>query len=95
MKRYATSDTAVTRAKRLVFLAQRNGTSAVAPLTTESIPEFSPAGERVRAVKMPQGSPTNMCCDGVNMQTAYITLSDTGRFGMMQWHEPGLTRHVG
>ena len=29
------------------------------------------------------------------MRTAYITLSDTGRLGMLQWPEPGLKLHFG
>jgi gluconolactonase len=68
---------------------------AVAPLTTGSMTEFSPAGDVVREVKMPDVYLTNMCFGGPDMRTAYITLSDTGRLGMMQWPEPGLKLHFG
>ena len=67
-----------------------NGNIAVATLITGYITEFSPAGETVRAVKMPDGHPTNICFGGADMRTAYITLSGTGRLGVMQWPEPGL-----
>ena len=67
-----------------------NGNIAVATLTTGYITEFSPAGDIVRAVKMPDAYPTNICFGGPDMRTAYITLSDSGRLGVMQWPTPGL-----
>jgi gluconolactonase len=67
-----------------------NGNICVATLTTGYITEISPAGEIVRAEKMPDAYPTNICFGGPDMRTAYITLSDTGRLGVMQWPEPGL-----
>jgi gluconolactonase len=44
----------------------------------------------LRAVKMPDRYPTNICFGGADMRTAYITLSDTGQLGVMRWPEPGL-----
>ena len=67
-----------------------SGNIAVATLNTGYITEISPAGDIVRAVKMPDSYPTNICFGGSDMRTAYITLSDTGRLGVMQWPEPGL-----
>ena len=67
-----------------------NGNITVATLSTGYITEFSPAGDIVRAVKMPDSYPTNICFGGADMRTAYITLSDTGRLGVMQWATPGL-----
>jgi gluconolactonase len=67
-----------------------NGNICVATLTTGYITEISPAGHIVRAEKMPDAYPTNICFGGPDMRTAYITLSDTGRLGVMQWPEPGL-----
>ena len=67
-----------------------SGNIAVATLTTGYITEISPAGEIVRAVKMPDVYPTNICFGGPDMKTAYITLSDTGCLGVMDWPEPGL-----
>ena len=72
-----------------------SGNIAVATLTTGYITEFSPAGNLVREVKMPDVYPTNICFGGPDMRTAYITLSDTGRLGMMQWPEPGLKLNFG
>ena len=72
-----------------------SGNIAVATLTTGYVTEFSPAGDLVREVKMPDVYPTNICFGGPDMRTAYITLSDTGRLGMMQWPEPGLKLNFG
>ena len=60
------------------------------PDNTGYITEISPAGDIVRAVKMPDRYPTNICFGGVDMRTAYITLSDSGQLGVMQWPDPGL-----
>ncbi len=59
-------------------------------MNTGYITEISPAGGIVRAVKMPDSYPTNICFGGPDMRTAYITLSDSGCLGVMQWPEPGL-----
>ena len=67
-----------------------NGNIAVATLTTGKITEFSPQGAIVREVAVPDVFPTNICFGGADMKTAYITLSDTGRLGVMQWPTPGL-----
>ena len=72
-----------------------NGNIAVATLTTGYITEFLPAGDVVRAVKMPDIYPTNICFGGPDMRTAYITLSDSGRLARMQWPEPGLKLNFG
>ena len=72
-----------------------NGNIAVATLTTGFITEFSPGGDVIRAVKMPDAYPTNICFGGPDLRTAYITLSDIGRLGVMQWPEPGLKRNFG
>jgi gluconolactonase len=67
-----------------------SGNICVATLTTGYITEISPQGDIVRAEKMPDTYPTNICFGGPDMRTAYITLSDSGRLGVMQWPEPGL-----
>jgi gluconolactonase len=72
-----------------------SGNIAVATLNTGYITEISPAGDIVRAVEMPDTYPTNICFGGPDMCTAFITLSDSGRLGMMQWPEPGLKLHFG
>jgi gluconolactonase len=72
-----------------------NGNITVATLATGYITEFSPGGDVVRAVKMPDIYPTNICFGGADMRTAYITLSDTGQLGAMQWPTPGLKLNFG
>jgi gluconolactonase len=59
-------------------------------LNTGYITEISPNGDIVRAVQTPDCYPTNICFGGPDMRTAYITLSDKGHLGVMQWPEPGL-----
>ncbi len=72
-----------------------NGNIVVATLNTGYITEISPAGDIVRAVKMPDAYPTNICFGGPDMRTAYITLSDSGRLGSIAWPEPGLRLNCG
>jgi gluconolactonase len=67
-----------------------DGNIVVATLNTGKITEFSPAGAVVHEVKMPDVFPTNICFGGADMKTAYITLSDKGQLGVMQWPTPGL-----
>ena len=71
-----------------------SGNIAIATLNTGYITEMSPAGDIVRAVKMPDVYPTNICFGGADMRTAYITLSDSGRLAVMQWPEPGLKLNI-
>ena len=68
-----------------------SGNIAVGTLNTGYITEISPAGDIVRAIKMPDCYPTNICFGGADMCTAYVTLSETGRLGRLTWPEPGLT----
>jgi len=70
-----------------------SGNICVATLGTGHITVFSPAGAVVEQVKMPDTFPTNICFGGPDLRTAYITLSDSGRLGAMQWSEPGLKLH--
>ena len=67
-----------------------SGNICVATLTTGFITEISPKGDIVREVKMPDTYPTNICFGGPDMRTAYVTLSDKGQLGVLQWPEPGL-----
>ena len=67
-----------------------SGNICVATLTTGFITEISPKGDIVREVKMPDTYPTNICFGGADMRTAYVTLSDKGQLGVLQWPEPGL-----
>ena len=68
----------------------QNGNVAIATLNTGVITELDPRGNLVREVKVPDNYPTNICFAGADMKTAYITLSDNGQLGVMQWPTPGL-----
>jgi gluconolactonase len=72
-----------------------SGNIAVATLNTGNITEISPSGDIVREVHVADTYPTNICFGGADMCTAYITLSDSGRLGVMQWPEPGLKLNFG
>jgi len=71
------------------------GNVCVATLGLQSagITVISPDGEVLRQV--PTGDPltTNICFGGVDLRTAYITLSGTGRLVSMQWPCGGLRLH--
>ena len=70
-----------------------SGNITVATLNTGYITELTPAGDIVREVKMPDCYPTNIAFGGADMCTAYVTLSDSGRIGVLEWPEPGLKLH--
>ncbi|MBS0242458.1 MAG: SMP-30/gluconolactonase/LRE family protein [Proteobacteria bacterium] len=72
-----------------------SGNIAVATLMTGYITEISPKGQIVREVKMPDRYPTNICFGGPDMRTAYVTLSDSGQLGVLEWPEPGLKLNFG
>ncbi len=72
-----------------------SGNIAVTTLTTGFVTEISPKGQVVREVKMPDVYPTNICFGGADMRTAYVTLSDKGNLGKLQWPEPGLKLNFG
>jgi gluconolactonase len=75
---------------------QANGDICVATLIFGCITVFSPAGEVIRQVPMPDRSCTNLCFGGPDMTTAFVTLSSTGRLVAMDWGEPGLClAHLG
>ena len=67
-----------------------NGNIVVATLVEGCLTEFNPAGKVVRSVKLPDSHVTNLAFGGADMRTAYITLSGTGRLGVMRWPTPGL-----
>jgi gluconolactonase len=67
-----------------------NGNIVVATLVTGYMTEFSPSGDVVREVKVDDIFPTNLCFGGANMRTAYMTYSDHGQLGVIEWQTPGL-----
>jgi gluconolactonase len=71
------------------------GNICVATLMTGAISVFSPSGELLNQIKVPEKDiwVTNICFGGADMRTAYITSSGLGRLYSMQWHCPGLRLH--
>lgn len=69
------------------------GYVCVATLHHGGITLISPDGQHVDHVPMPDPITTNICFGGGNLQTAYITLSGTGRLVSVPWPRPGLALH--
>lgn len=69
---------------------EANGNICVATLVEGGISVISPEGELVQFVPMPDHLTTNIAFGGQNLQTAYITLSQSGRLVSMPWPRPGL-----
>lgn len=65
------------------------GNICVATIGESGISVISPAGALVEFVPTPDPFTTNICWGGVDRQTAYITLSGTGRLVRMPWPRPG------
>jgi gluconolactonase len=66
------------------------GNVCVATLMNGGITVISPDGRSIEHVAMPDLYTTNICFGGPDLQTAYITLSTTGRLVSMRWPRPGL-----
>jgi gluconolactonase len=66
------------------------GNVCVATIITGGITIHSPDGLRASLVPTPDLLTTNICFGGENLQTAYITLSSTGKLVSMPWATPGL-----
>jgi gluconolactonase len=74
---------------------QANGDICVATLVSGFVTVIAPDGRVLRQVAMPDTHPTNICFGGPGLRTAYVTLSETGRLGAMEWPEPGLRLNFG
>lgn len=70
---------------------EANGNVCVATILNGGITVFAPDGSSVEHVPVP-GDPvvTNVCFGGPDLQTAYITVSGTGKLLAMDWPRPGL-----
>jgi gluconolactonase len=67
-----------------------SGNICVATLSIGCITVIAPDGRVLKQVRVPDVYPTNICFGGADMRTAYITLSDQGQLGVIEWDEPGL-----
>jgi gluconolactonase len=66
------------------------GNICVATIGEPGISVISPAGELVEFVATPDIFTTNLCFGGEGRQTAYVTLSGTGKLAALDWTRPGL-----
>jgi gluconolactonase len=66
------------------------GNVCVATLVNGGITVISPDGQSIEHLPMPDMITTNICFGGLDLRTAYITLSGTGRLVAMEWPRPGL-----
>jgi gluconolactonase len=66
------------------------GNICVATLITGGITVHSPNGTDAHLVPMPDALTTNICFGGNQLNTAFITLSTTGKLVSCQWETPGL-----
>ena len=67
-----------------------SGNVCVATLITGGITSHSPDGSAVEFFAMPYVLTTNIAFGGEDLQTAYITLSSTGKLIKATWPTPGL-----
>lgn len=70
---------------------EAGGNVCVATLVRGGISVFSPDGDLVEFHEADEVYCTNICFGGVDMRTAFITLSGTGRLIAADWPRPGLT----
>jgi gluconolactonase len=66
------------------------GNICVATLINGGITVFSPDGDTVRHIPMPDPLTTNICFGGPDLTTAFVTLSGSGRLVAFEWERPGL-----
>jgi gluconolactonase len=69
---------------------ESSGNICVASLVLGGINVVAPDGAFVEFHSMPDPICTNICFGGVDLRTAYITLSSTGRVVSMSWPREGL-----
>ncbi len=69
------------------------GNVCIGTIINGGITVISPEGELVEHVPLPDPFVTNICFGGVDMKTAYATLSGTGKLVSFDWPRPGLRLH--
>ncbi len=58
-----------------------------------AIDVFSPKGDHISSIPLPDTFPTNICFGGTDLKTAYVTLSSSGCLIALDWPRPGLRLH--
>jgi gluconolactonase len=66
------------------------GNVCIATLINGCISVIAPDGRLLRQVPMDDPVTTNICFGGLDLRTAYVTLSGTGKLVEMDWPEAGL-----
>ncbi|MCY4566011.1 MAG: SMP-30/gluconolactonase/LRE family protein [Gammaproteobacteria bacterium] len=66
------------------------GNVCVATIIDGGITIVSPGGAPAKHVPLPDRLTTNICFGGKDLQTAFVTLSSTGKLVSMPWKTPGL-----
>ncbi len=66
------------------------GNVCVATLMNGGISVISPDGASVEHLPTPDPLTTNICFDGPDRQTAYMTLTSQGKLVALDWPRPGL-----
>ena len=74
---------------------EAGGNICVATIGECGISVISPAGELVEFIATDDIFTTNICWGGADMQTAFVTLSGTGRLAVIDWPRPGLKLQYG
>lgn len=69
---------------------QADGAICVATLISGGITIWEPDGSRATFVPVPDFATTNICFGGDNLQTAWITASNSGCLYKARWPRPGL-----
>ncbi|MEM7097751.1 MAG: SMP-30/gluconolactonase/LRE family protein [Pseudomonadota bacterium] len=67
-----------------------NGNVCVATILNGGITVHSPDGAHAELIPMPDRITTNICFGGPDLQTAFVTLSTTGKLAAVPWETPGL-----
>lgn len=65
------------------------GNICIATLMNGGITVISPDGKQVEHIALPDPYVTNICFGGLELRTAYVTLSLSGRLIAMDWPRPG------
>lgn len=69
---------------------ERDGNICLGDIPHGGISVISPDGKLLESHPMPDAFTTNICFGGPDLQTAFITLSSTGRLVSARWPRPGL-----
>ena len=69
---------------------ERDGNICLGDIPHGGISVISPNGKLLESHPMPDAFTTNICFGGPDLQTAFITLSSTGRLVSARWPRPGL-----